>query len=293
MDSRRKQTPAPGGGLVQWLKRPQVLFPAAIVGGMLLVAFGLQPGGASKPTQPDQAPKIVASASATTVPATATATKAAPTPTTLASKPTWAAGTPRADGNLIADPGIAPVQSEVLGARATPTAADPTLARQATECGGIQEAAIDLSIGQTLNGVSIRATKAAVFPIAYFRCILMATGGNEAFSLASSVGKSERDGATHAVLVDLWITNSGKDFGQLNLKTAALAAAGQTFAPLATLGGRAEVVISGGQGRSVTVVFAVKDSVGASIGPVTLVADAPLVGGKKMAGKYQLFLPTP
>ena len=178
-------------------------------------------------------------------------------------------------------------------ARATPTAADPTLARQATECGGIQEAAIDLSIGQTLNGVSIRATKAAVFPIAYFRCILMATGGNEAFSLASSVGKSERDGATHAVLVDLWITNSGKDFGQLNLKTAALAAAGQTFAPLATLGGRAEVVISGGQGRSVTVVFAVKDSVGASIGPVTLVADAPLVGGKKMAGKYQLFLPTP
>ncbi len=292
MDSRRPQTPAQGGSFVQWVKRPQVLFPATIVGGMLLVAFGLQPGGASKPAQPDQAPKVVAPASVTTATPSATATKAAASPTALATKAALPAGTPHADGNLISDPANAPGQSEVLGARATP-AADATLARQATECGAIQESTLDLSIEQALNGVSMRATKAAVYPIAYFRCILMATGGNEAFSLASSVGKSERNGATHAVLIDLWITNSGKDFGQLNLKTAALAAAGQSFAPLATLGGRAEVVISGGQGRSVTIVFAVKETVGPSVGPVTLVAEAPLVGGKKMAGKYQLFLPTP
>lgn len=150
-----------------------------------------------------------------------------------------------------------------------------------------------LSVEQTLYGVSLRATKASVFPIEYFRCILRATGGNDAHALASSIDKAFKDGSTHAVLIDVWVANSNRDFGQLNLKSATLAAAGQMFAPLATLGGRAEVVVSGGQGRAVTIVIPVKESVGPTIGPVTLVAEAPLVGGKKTAGKYQLFLPLP
>jgi hypothetical protein len=148
-------------------------------------------------------------------------------------------------------------------------------------------------VEQTINGVAIQATRASAYPIEYFRCILMATGGREAVALASSVTKVQDAGATHALLIDLWITNAGREFGQLNLKSSSLAAAGRQFAPLATLGGRAEVVVSSGQGREITLVVAITNDVGDSTGPVTLTVDAPLVGGKEQPGKYQLFLPTP
>jgi hypothetical protein len=72
-----------------------------------------------------------------------------------------------------------------------------------------------------------------------------------------------------------------------------VAAAGQSFSPIATLGGRSEVVVSSGQGRNVTLVVAIRNTVGATAGPVTLVIEAPLSGGTPVAGKYQLFLPTP
>lgn len=107
------------------------------------------------------------------------------------------------------------------------------------------------------------------------------------------VSKAEREGMTHAVLIDLWITNSSREFGQVNLRTAVISAAGQVFSPLATLGGRSEVVVSGGQGRNVTLVAAVKNTIGSGTGPITVSIDAPLAGGKQTAGKYQLFLPTP
>ena len=98
---------------------------------------------------------------------------------------------------------------------------------------------------------------------------------------------------TTILLVDLWIANSSRQFGQVNLRTAQVAAAGQAFSPIATLGGRSEVVVSSGQGRNVTLVIAVRNTVGATPGPVTLVVEAPLSGGTPVAGKYQLFLPTP
>ena len=262
---------------------------------MLLVAFGLQPGSGEHGTVSD-APAIAARTSPTAAVPSPAATLPPKTPAASASRAAQANPSPQATGDsaLIADPALAPGQSEVAGARATPADANqPDLARQTTECGAIQEASVALSVEQTLYGVSLRATKASVFPIEYFRCILMATGGNDAFSLASSIAKAYKDGATHAVLIDLWVANSSRDFGQLNLKAATLAAARQVFSPLATLGGRAEVVVSGGQGRAVTLVIPVKESVGPTIGPVTLTAEAPLVGGKKTAGKYQLFLPVP
>ena len=297
MSVRRPPAPnrAPGPMLPAWLKRPQVLFPIAIVGGMLLVAFGLQPGGDTPGSSAD-APGPVERLSPTVVLPTPTLTVVARSPTVSPTRPLVPTGTSAAtnDSNLIADPRLAGGQSEVAGARATPQgASEPDLARQSTECGALQEVSMILSVEQTLYGVSLRATKASVFPIEYFRCILRATGGNDAHALATSIDKAFKDGSTHAVLIDVWVANSNRDFGQLNLKSSTLAAAGQVFSPLATLGGRAEVVVSGGQGRAVTIVVPVKESVGPTIGPVTLVAEAPLVGGKKTAGKYQLFLPVP
>jgi len=152
---------------------------------------------------------------------------------------------------------------------------------------------VPLSVQQVVSGVAVAARQATLYPADYFSCILMATGGREAVSLAGSVSKAHRDGATHAVLIDLWITNSGRDFGQVNLRTSALAVAGQTFTPLATLGGRSEVVVASGQGRNVTLVVMVKNGVGATTGPMTLTIEAPLFGGKQTPGKFQLFLPTP
>ena len=184
----------------------------------------------------------------------------------------------------------------IPGARSTPAASptvDPALQRQPTQCGQIQESTTAVSVEQSITGVSIKATRVAVYPVEYFRCILMATGGQEAYGLASSVNKAEEAGMTHVVLVDLWVANASKQFGQVNVRNATLAVAGQSFTPTATLGGRSEVVVSSGQGRNLSVVFAIKNGVGATTGPMTLIVDGPLTGGNPVAGKYQLFLPTP
>ncbi len=259
---------------------------------MLGLAFGLQPGGAKEANPGPTAPAVLASAGSPTVPA---ASSASPTrQPTQATQPELTLGP---GANPVTNPagtGSTP-SSEVAAARATPGAAasEPDLAYESTQCGAIQESATALSVEQVLSGVSVRATRAAAYPIAYFRCILMATGGRDAVSLASAVSRAEQKGGTHAVLIDFWITNPSREFGQVSLKTAAVAAAGQVFSPLATLGGRAEVVISGGQGRNVTLVVAITNKVGDTTGPITVSLDAPLASGKQTAGKYQLFLPTP
>lgn len=265
--------------LLNKLKLPQILVPLAVVGGMLAIAFGVQPGGphataesalptrAAQTALPAAIPSATAKPAATAAPAAAQAANAASTTT-----------------------------AEVAGARATPDAAatpQADLSHQVTQCGSIKETSTALSVEQAISGVAVRATRAATYPIDYFGCILMATGGNEAVSLSNAVAKAQSQGMTGVVLLDLWITNAAKDFGQVNLRTATLSAAGQTFTPLATLSGRSEVVVSSGQGRNVTLVVPFKNNVAATAGPMTLTIGGPLAAGKQIAGKYQLFLPTP
>lgn len=272
--------------LLERLKRPQYLLPAAVVVVMLGIAFGIQPGSTA----------TSAHDSFTTVPADAggdpapSPTPEAPSPTPrVAVTPTSASAT--AEGQVPSAP-----SGEVAGARSTPAATstiDAALAEQPTQCGALQETSVALSVEQAISGVSLKATRAAIYPIDYFRCILMATGGSEAVTLASSVARAENEDMTTILLVDLWIANSSRHFGQVNLRTAAVAAAGQSFAPIATLGGRSEVVVSSGQGRNVTLVVPIRNTVGTTPGPVTLVVEAPLSGGTPVAGRYQLFLPTP
>lgn len=291
-------TPEPNA-LLDRLRKPQFLVPVAIVGGMIAIAFGIQPGGEA--TQARGASAAVVS-TRTTLAASPTAVAASATPRAAAAvaspspQATVASGTAVTQSTAVQNQAaIAPAgSSDVAGVRATPEAtAAADLSRQSTQCGAIQETAIPLSVEQGISGTSVKASRVSVYPIEYFRCILMATGGVEAISLAQSVSKAANGGMTHAVLVDLWMTNASKDFGQVNLKTATLAVAGQSFGPLATLGGRSEVVVSSGQGRNVTLVVAVKNSVGATTGPMTLILEAPLIAGKQTLGKYQLFLPTP
>ncbi len=273
------------------LLRPQILLPGAVVVGMLAVAFGVQPGGGSRQAASDL-PAVTPSVA---VSPSVSPSAAAPTKTPQASPATTRTGTPGATGgHTIAAPEAATSTGDIAGARATPTPTPGTdFAREATQCGAIQEGSHAVAIEQTLGGLSVRATRVTVYPLEYFRCILLATGGRDAVTLAESVGKAGRAGSSHAVLVDLWVTNPGKDFGQLNLRTASLAVAGQVFAPLATLGGRSESVVASGQGRTVTLVVAIQNGVGATTGPMTLTVEAPLYGGKQTAGKYQIFLPTP
>lgn len=273
--------------LLEKLKKPQYALPAAIVVVMLGIAFGLQPG--STPTS--------ARDSFTAVPKTTESELPSPTPSPATPEPTpRPSATPSATGNAVEGGTARTPASEVAGARSTTAATpalDPAVAAEPTQCGELQETAVSLSVEQAISGVSVKATRAAIYPIDYFRCILVATGGNEAYALASSVGRAANEDMTTILLVDLWIANSSRQFGQVNLRTAQVAAAGQSFSPIATLGGRSEVVVSSGQGRNVTLVIAVRNTLGATPGPVTLVVEAPLSGGTPVAGKYQLFLPTP
>jgi hypothetical protein len=265
--------------LLDKLKRPQILIPLAVVGGMLAVAFGVQPGGPPATAESALPTRAAQTALPTAIP-TATTKPAATAASVTAQAPNAASTT----------------TAEVAGARATPDAAttpQADLSHQVTQCGSIKETSTALSVEQAISGVAVRATRAATYPIDYFSCILMATGGNEAVSLSNAVAKAQSQGMTGVVLVDLWITNAAKDFGQVNLRTATLSAAGQTFTPLATLSGRSEVVVSSGQGRNVTLVVPFKNSVAATAGPMTLTIGGPLAAGKQIAGKYQLFLPTP
>lgn len=282
--------------VVSWLRKPQFLIPAAVVVGMIAIAFGVQPGGAQGQTQAQAFSLTPEAAQPTAQPTVAKTPAASPTQPAAAASAAQGTGLPANAANTGINPAAIGGSSDVAGARSTPTAiaADQVdLSHQSNACGAIQESATALSVEQSINGVSAKAQRVATYPIEYFRCILMATGTQESFSLASAVAKAQSAGMTHAVLVDLWITNGGRDFGQMSLKESVLALAGQTFVPLATLGGRADVVIASGQGRNVTVVVAVKNSVGTTTGPMTLTIPAPMTGGKVTAGKYQLFLPTP
>jgi hypothetical protein len=303
------QTPGPRppawGGIVQRLRvqiqKPYIMMPGAVVVLMVAVAFGVQPKSHGAASSPDAASLSISVAgsptpdpgSATPQPTATPTSPATPTPSaTPAASVTAAAASPTAApspaGNAPASP-----TSQVAGVQATPTPDDSALAFQTTQCGPIKETSVPLAVEQNLSGISVRATNAALYPIDYFSCILMATGGPDATNLAVSLQRSQKAGSTHAVLIDLWIANTSKDFGQVNLRTASLAAAGQVFTPTATLGGRSEVVISSGQARSVTLVVAITNTISEAVGPVTLSIDPPLWGGKPTPGKYQLFLPTP
>lgn len=278
------------------LKKPQYALPAAIVVGMLAVAIGIQPNGPSGHAEDISAAVISRSESPTPVVSSPTATpaRASVTPPAGPSAIPTTAQQSAASGSPTMTSDVAGVRSTPGGSptAATPTV-DPALQRQPTQCGAIQESTTAVSVEQSITGVSIKATRVAVYPVEYFRCILMATGGQEAYGLAASVNKSEEAGMTHIVLIDLWVANASKQFGQVNVRNATLAVAGQSFTPLATLGGRSEVVVSSGQGRNLSLVIAIKNGVGATTGPMTLVVDGPLTGGNPVAGKYQMFLPTP
>lgn len=275
--------------LLQKLKKPQYALPAAIVAGMLAIAFGVQPQGASGGQADDfaAAPIERVSTEIPTLPATSPTAAA----TKQAAQSTATAG---ARGQQTASTNTA--TSDVAGARSTPSATvtvDPALQRQPTQCGEIRESTTTVAVEQAISGVSIKATKVTVYPIDYFKCILMATGGQEAYGLATSIQKAEEQGHTHIALIDLWMANASKQFGQLNVRNATVSVAGQTFTPTATLGGRSEVVVSSGQGRNLSLVVAVTNTIGATTGPMTLVVEGPLLGGNQVAGKYHLFLPTP
>jgi hypothetical protein len=256
--------------------RPAYLLPATVVVAVLALAILVQPSPGQTSADDDVRVELI--------PATPTTT---PTPPAATPSPTPA------------DAPATAATAEIAGARSTPSppAASPTvhpgLLEEPTQCGALRETSVALAVEQAISGISIKATRAAVYPIEYFACILVATGGNESLQLASAVHKQEDAGMTHVILVDLWIANGSRLFGQVNLRTARLAAAGQTFDAIATIGGRSEVVVASGQGRHLTVVAAARTTVGDSLGPMTLVIDAPLAAGTPIAGKYQLFLPTP
>jgi len=284
-----------GNALLERLKKPQYALPAAIVVGMLAIAVGIQPNGPSGHAEDISTVSLQAASSPTPI---ASSPTAMPTKANATAAPSATTPNQQSTNQLAANPGATgTVSSEVAGARSTAPAASPTvdqaLQRQPTQCGQIQESTTAVSVEQSISGVSIKATRVAVYPVEYFRCILMATGGQEAYGLASSVNKAEEAGMTHVVLVDLWVANGSKQFGQVNVRNATLAVAGQSFNPTATLGGRSEVVVSSGQGRNLSLVFAMKNGVGPTTGPMTLIVEGPLTGGNPVAGKYQLFLPTP
>ncbi len=301
-----QHTPGPrppgSGDIVQRLRlqirKPQILMPGAIVVLMVAVAFGVQPRSTGVASGSDGSSlSINAPGSPTPTPgsptprATATpSSQATPTPSATPGAGSTATAVPSATNTT--SPAASPT-SQVAGIQATPTPDDSSLAFETTQCGPIKETSVSLAVEQNLSGISVRAMNAAIYPIDYFRCILMATGGPDATNLAMSLQRNQKAGATHAILLDLWIVNTSRDFGQVNLRTASLAAAGQSFSPTATLGGRSEVVISSGQARGVTLVVAITNTVSDNVGPVTLTIDPPLWGGRPTPGKYQMFLPTP
>lgn len=268
----------------------QHLLPVAIVAGIVVGAVTIQPGGtpADAGTGLDVQDPVAVSTSA--APDTPTAEPTA-TVVTVASQPSAGQTTPvsaTAPGEAVA--GAIQTPSATVAAAPTP---DLSGGLERTHCGSIQEASVALSVEQNLSGVAVRATNAAVYPVEYLRCILLATGGSEAVTLANAIAQAGRGGATHAVLVDLWVANGNRDFAQLNLRDAEISGAGADSAALGVLNSRGEVVIASGQSRTLTLVVTVAVAFGGTPGPITLGIDAPLVGGEPTKGKYQLFLPTP
>lgn len=319
--TREKQPRTRGSAPANPLMQPKILVPALVVVLVLGVAMGFTPGGGGRgnslaesyPVSPiatltagDLALSALPSA---TQLATATFAGQEPSPvpanltvSALATQNAGRTAVPNENehGATIAHPDAADSSTtpaagstnQVAGVQASATP-EPTIDYTPTQCGTIQETATQVNVEQVINGVSVKATQAAVYPIEYLRCILMATGSRDSMAIAGSLDKAEREGATHGVLIDLWVTNSQKDFAQVNLKSAIVAAVGQTFSPIATLNGRADLVISGGQGRSVGLVVALTQALETSVGPMTVQIDGPMLGGKLIPGKFQLFLPTP
>jgi hypothetical protein len=270
------------GTILRTALQPKYAIPGIIVGAMLVLAFFIQPkptasGSAAEPITPEP----IATA---TVIATAIATATIPP---IQAEPT--ATLPVATTDATAE-GTA----EVAGVQTTPTI-EPTPAQVVTEaqCGERREVTSVVGVSQTLSTVSVEASRASVFPIDYLRCILLATGGKDAVTLAGALGEAEREGSTHVALVDLWVTNGSRDFAQLALSNATFSAAGQTFVAMGTLGGGAEMVVASGQGRAVTLVGILTNAITATTGPITVTLEGPRLGGAPVPGKYQLFLPTP
>jgi hypothetical protein len=194
------QRPVPPPPLISpaalaWLRKPQFLLPLAVVAGMIVVAFGIQPGGAKGETPAAAIRTVSPSAAAQLATATPTGAPAQAKSTATAAigqaQATQAGLVQNQQGQQVGTtPGGQTATSDVAGVRGTPSAtstqqAQPDLSRQSTQCGSMQETSVTLAIEQTINGVSVKATKSSTYPIEYFRCILMATGTQEAFTLAS------------------------------------------------------------------------------------------------------------
>lgn len=280
-----RQPAAPGKGLSQLaasLRSPVYALPAVVVVVTLTAAVVWQPGGspasgggvqlAAKPAEdallPSPTPEPTATAATTTV-------TGATTPLSSAVEAETAT-------------------AEVAAARATATPTSrPRVFANVGDCGELREAAFSLAVEQGLYGVTVAARGAAVYPLDYLQCVLAGMEGAEAEALADALAERYRAGDTHAVVLDLWVTNGARTFAQVNLRRATVAAAGQSFAPVAVIGGRGELVLGSGEGRTVTLLVTVRNTVGDTTGPLTLVVDAPLLSGQPVAGRYQLFLPLP
>ncbi|MDZ7727840.1 MAG: hypothetical protein U5Q44_06390 [Dehalococcoidia bacterium] len=223
--------------------------PVAVLVAVLAFAFALQPGpsqgstGASSMTTPEGGE---ASSELAELP-TATPTEPLPTSTPEPAQPTASdaedGGTNGAPNGDPGQPGSAESETpgnEVASARSTPSDAEDggdggganddgagaELISDSEQCGRIQESNHPVGVEQKLGDISVRATNVAVYPTDYLRCILRGTGGEAAMALAHAVGDAAREGATHAVLIDLWIANSGPEFGQVNLQDAVVIAGG-------------------------------------------------------------------
>jgi len=263
------------------LRSPVYLLPGAVVVAVLVLAFAWQPGSSAGGER---------GVTLAALPAVETP-RPSPTPSAVP------AGSPTPGGQPTSTPTPAPraetPEAEVAGARATATPAAGRVFANVADCGALREASYPLSVEQGLQGVAISVRGAAVYPLDYLQCVLAGMDGAQASALAEALAERYRVGDTHAVLLDLWVTNGARTFAQVNLRRAAVAAAGQTFAPTAVVGGRAELVLNSGEGRAVSLLVTVRNTVGETTGPLTLTVEAPLVGGQPVAGRYQLFLPLP
>lgn len=267
----------PSTDLLRTLMKPAYALPGGVIAAVLMLAVFIQPSATSTPAD--------ASTPGTSGLTTATATEAlTPTETAVPTATATTAATSAAT-------------NEVAGARSTPeiepTATEPVVVVTTAQCGALQEGTYGVGVMQTLSGVSVEATQVSVYPISYLHCLLLATGGRDAVTLASALGDAERAGSTHVALVDLWVTNGSRDFAQITLESALFSAGGQNFPAMGALSGGAEVVVASGQGRPVTIVGTITNIVGTNTGPITLSLEGPWLGGTQVPGKYQLFLPTP
>jgi len=253
------------------------VLPGAVVVAVLAAAIAWQPGSPSA----DGGVHVAA------LPVAGTPGPS-PTPSPSAASPTAgerSAPSPAAGGGS--------ATAEVAGARATATPTPPRVFANVGDCGALREAVYPLAVEQGLQGVTVAVRTAAVYPLEYLQCVLAGMQGAEAEALAGVLAERYRAGDTHAVLLDLWVTNGSRTFAQVNLRRASVAAASQLFAPSAVIGGRAEVVLNSGEGRSLSILVTLRNTVGETTGPLTLTVEAPLVGGQPVAGRYQLFIPLP